>query len=313
MPRPGVEGSVSPLQPPSTSPPTLPSPHDQSHAQPQPHHWPQLQTHPQHQPQSQPQPEPYSDPHPHPQSYTRSQPITGMPQLHPALQVMAQPLPEPPSIPVPDVGLPQQRMMAEPVRKRVPLHQGMGLVKLNIPDQTPDITLHHSHSSQQHLAAPMLMAKYADWPFTCLWPESPASQPPPLPSRSPSPMSFLNTDPSPPKSAAQQAPKVLPLHPGSSQDQGKLPQQPADDSPGAVPAAGLPKDHLELPIPTAGLRAAPRSAEKQAPKRLLDPSVGHSGLDPPFVKRCRSAQPDFEPPGAHQRWELFGSRIALAV
>jgi len=171
----------------------------------------------------------------------------------------------------------------------VPLHQGVGLVKLRIPDAAPDACLDRDQSSQQHGAPPFLVAKYADWPFTCLWPESPASQPPPLPSRSPSPMSFSKTDPSPPKSSA---PSNKQRHIVPDQ-QGMLSQQPAFEWSAAPAAAVVTKGQSELPSAT-GLKVVARSAERQAPKRLLDPFVGNKALARPYAKVSRDAEPHAE-------------------
>ena len=184
---------------------------------------------------------------------------------------------------------------AEPVRKHVPLHQGKGLVKLRIPDAAPDASLDCDQFFQQRGAPPFLVAKYADWPFTCLWPESPASQPPPLPSRSPSPMSFSKTDSSSPKSSA-------PSHKqrqSAPDQQGMLPQQPALELSAAPAAAVVTKDQSDLP--STGPKVVPRSAERQAPKRLLDPTVGNKAPPLPYAKKSRDAEPHTEQASGRHR------------
>ena len=159
-------------------------------------------------------------------------------------------------------------------RVRIPLHKGVGLVKLCIPagpqsgfDRRPP----------QDAAVPLLVAKYSAWPFACLWPESPPSQPPPLPSQSPSPS----------------PPPMPPTHPVPS-------HRPSDTQPartvsrhvphGTEPVAGAADFHRPAAaVPqaqTAVAATAHRPFGKQAPKVLLDPSVGPFQ---PASKRQRGA------------------------
>ena len=174
---------------------------------------------------------------------------------------------------------------AELCRKRVPLHQGVGLVKLCLPDYAATAPHDDSQSTQQRSALRMLVAKYADWPFGCLWPESPASQPPPLPSRSPSPTSLSKTDPFPLIPAAQPAQKALPSQPRHTHAgetlPGQTPQPPAVESDAALPMKRA------VPPSVTRLEAASRSSGKQAPKRVLDPLVARSA----YGKRSRDAEP----------------------
>ncbi len=318
--------SVSPSVPASAGPPGRPSPHrDPSQSQ----HQSQFQS----QPLSQFQSQPMSRLQSQPLSQLQSQPLIQLQShLQPPLQAQPnaslqshpQPLPEshlqtqsqspapgamhhvgpPAQAPAPLVAEPpvhqQQQptraVHAKPVRKHVPLHQGIGLVKLQIPDAALDASVDCDQFSQQHGAPPFLVGKYADWPFSCLWPESPASQPPPLPSRSPSPISFSKTDPSPPKSSA----------PGHKQrqsapdQQGMLPQQPASELSAAPAAAVVTKDLSDLPSAT-GLKVVSRSAERQAPKRLLDPTVGNKAPARPYAKMSGDAELHAEHAGSRHR------------
>ncbi|DBB13720.1 TPA: hypothetical protein ACH3X3_000731 [Trebouxia sp. C0006] len=309
--------SVSPSVPGSAGPPGGPSPHrDPSQSQPQSQPLSQLQSQPLSQLPSKPLSQPQSQPLIQLQSHLQP-PLQGQP--HASLQSQPRPLPEShfqtqSHLPAPgaifNVGLPVQApelpvyqqqqptrpVHAEPVRKHVPLHQGIGRVKLRIPDADPDAAVDCDQFSQQHGAPPFLVAKYADWPFTCLWPENPASQPPPLPSRSPSPMSFSKTDPSPPKSSApsHKQRQSAPDH------QGMLPQQPASELSAAPAAAVMTKNQSDLPSAT-GLKVVPRSAERQAPKRLLDPTVGNKAPAHPYATKSRDAELHAEHAGGRHR------------
>lgn len=157
-------------------------------------------------------------------------------------------------------------------RVRIPLHKGVGLVKLCIPAGPQSGS---DRRPPQDAAVPLLVAKYSAWPFTCLWPESPQSQPPPLPSQSPSP------------------PPMPPTHPEPS-------HRPSDTQPartvsrhvlhGTEPVAGAADFHRPAAaVPqaqTAVAATAHRPFGKQAPKVVLDPSVGPFQ---PASKRQRGA------------------------
>lgn len=195
---------------------------------------------------------------------------------------------------------------AELCRKRVPLHQGVGLVKLCLPDYAATAPHDDSQSTQQRSALRMLVAKYADWPFGCLWPESPASQPPPLPSRSPSPTSLSKTDPFP-LIPAQKALPSQPRHTYAGETlPGQTPQPPAVES-----DAGLPMNHA-MPPSVARMEAAHRSSGNQAPKRVLDPLVARSALDRAYGKRSRDAEPLSGQLGGRRRCE-HTPLLALAL
>jgi len=109
-------------------------------------------------------------------------------------------------------------------------------------------------------------------------------------------MSFSKTDPSPPKSSApsHKQRQSAPDH------QGMLSQQPASELSAASAAAVVTKDQSDLPSAT-GLKVVPRSAERQAPKRLLDPTVGNKAPARPYAKTSRDAELHAEHAGGRHR------------
>ena len=82
-----------------------------------------------------------------------------------------------------------------------------------------------------------------------------------------------------------------------------LQQQLREDSRAAVPAASLPAPSTAIAGPSF-VKAIPRSAEKQAPKILMDAAVRNSVQEPPSAKRPRDAEPVLSHSGAHQRYTL---------
>ena len=198
----------------------------------------------------------------------------------------------------------QQQPRQVPARVRVPLHKGVGLVKLCIPDGVPK-----ESATLQQDAAPLLVAKYSAWPFTCLWPESPPSQPPPLPSQSPSP------SPSPPPMPPRNR---NPSHqPCNTQAARTLPQRVADGSHHQAAAASeAHRAAAALPQTTQVAAPSHRPSGKQAPKVLIEPSFVTSALEDPLqpaTKRQRgsmSVSPDDGRFAAHRassryRCQLF--------
>ena len=162
----------------------------------------------------------------------------------------------------------QQQPPRLPARVRVPLHKGVGLVRLCISAEP----LKGSDRLQQD-AAPLLVAKYSAWPFTCLWPESPPSQPPPLPSQSPSPppMPPTNRDPS--------------HRPFTTQPGRRVSQLVAD---GVKHVAAAPDSHKAATAVPQTAQTALRPSGKQAPKVLIEPSFVHGdGPFQPASKRQR--------------------------
>ena len=174
----------------------------------------------------------------------------------------------------------QQQPQQLPPRVRVPLHRGVGLVRLCIPAGLPK-----GSDPPPQDAAPLLVTKYSAWPFTCLWPESPTSQPPPLPSQSPSP------DPSPPPMPPR---NWDPSHKPSNAQAGRKASQHVADRTKHVAAA--PDAHTATAAsPQRAQAAMPATAHrpsgKQAPKVLIDPTYVSSALEGPFQpasKRHRS-------------------------
>ena len=80
--------------------------------------------------------------------------------------------------------------------------------------------------------------------------------------------------------------------------QGMLPQQPPSEL-SATPAV-VTKDQSDLPSAT-GVKALPRSAERQAPKRLLDPTVGNKAPARPYSEKSRDAELHAEHTGGRHR------------
>ncbi|KAL3148324.1 hypothetical protein ABBQ38_013787 [Trebouxia sp. C0009 RCD-2024] len=178
---------------------------------------------------------------------------------------------------------PRQQAEPPPARVRVPLHKGVGLVRLCI--SAGPQTGSDGDKPQQGAAASWLVAKYAAWPFTCLWPESPPSQPPPLPSQSPSPppMPPSNTGPAHRQPPTQQA-DTASQHVAYGTD-------PAVLSASHAPAAAATQQALAGSVAAAG--TVDRPSGKQAPKVLVEPTFVNSawegGLLQPASKRHRGA------------------------
>ena len=79
-----------------------------------------------------------------------------------------------------------------------------------------------------------------------------------------------------------------------------LSQQPASELSAAPAAAVVTKDQSDLPSAT-GVKVVPRSAERQAPKRLLDPTVGNKAPARPYAKMSRDAELHVEQAGSRHR------------
>ena len=185
----------------------------------------------------------------------------------------------------------QQQPPQLPARVRVPLHKGVGLVRLCIPAEPPK-----KLDRPRQDAAPLLVAKYSAWPFTCLWPESPPSQPPPLPSQSPSP----SPPPMPPRNRD-------PSHRPSDTQPGRTASKLVADGfkhVAAAPDAYRAAAALPQTAPAAVAATALRPSGKQAPKVLIEPSFVHcAGPFQPASKRQRgnlSVSPDDGRFGAHR-------------
>ena len=187
----------------------------------------------------------------------------------------------------------QQQSQSTPARVRVPLHKGVGLVRLCIPAGPPK----EPDRSQQD-AAPLLVAKYSAWPFTCLWPESPPSQPPPLPSQSPSP----SPPPMPPRN------RDLSHRPSDTQAVRTVSEPVADGTNLAVAASDSHRPAAALPqtAQAAVAATAHRPSGKQAPKVLIEPTFGKSAFEGVFQPACKrhrgglSASPDDGRLGTHR-------------
>lgn len=144
----------------------------------------------------------------------------------------------------------------------------------------------------QEGAAPALVAKYSAWPFTCLWPESPPNQPPPLPSQSPSPPAMPPTNSYRPFDAQ---PAKTDSHRGAHG---------SDFAAAAALDSHRAADAL-LQAQVAVAATAHRPSGRQAPKVLRDHAFVSSALEGPHQpasKRQRGAlsvSPDDGRGGTH--------------
>ena len=191
-------------------------------------------------------------------------------------------------------------------RKTVPLHKGVGLVRLCIPDATPHDPDKLQQTAIRHDGVLPLLAKYSAWPFTCLWPESPPSQPPPLPSRSPTVSPRPPSMPAAvyePRLRAEDTPAARSLSTNGPSHHTQQEQRAVAGNPEAAAASAA------LPGPPV-VRPAHRASARQAPKHFIDPSLSQSapsGRFEPAVKRHRAA-PAMPPDDGRPAAQLARSR-----